>query len=114
MLKQRSIFICILLSMVTFGIYSLFWVVSLANDFAHKNNKPSEGGKVILFTILTLGIYFLVWSYKMGNNIEEAGGKNEGAVYLVLNIFGLSVVALALMQNQENTIALKEIGIENR
>jgi len=95
---------CIVLSLITFGIYPLFWIVGLANDFAAKNNQPAQGGKVILLTLITFGIYFLVWNYKMGNSIEEAGGKNEGTVYLVLSIFGLSLISLALMQLQENQI----------
>lgn len=104
MLKKRSIGMCIVLSVITLGIYSLFWMVGLANDFASKNNEPAQGGKLILLTIITFGIYFLIWNYKMGDSIEKSGGTNEGTIYLVLSIFSLSIVSLALMQIQENKL----------
>lgn len=112
MLKKRGIGMCIILSLITFGFYSLFWLVGLANEFAAKNNKPTEGGKVILLTLITFGIYFIIWNYKMGNTIEQAGGKNEGSIYLILSIFGLSIISLALMQAQENKICdIKRLNI---
>lgn len=104
MLKKRSIGMCIVLTLITCGFYSLFWLVGLANDFAAKNNKPAEGGKVILLSFITFGIYFIIWNYKMGDSIEQAGGKNEGTIYLVLAIFGLSLISLALMQAEENKL----------
>ena len=58
----------------------------------------------IILTILTCGIFFLVWNYKLGEEVEDAGGKNEGVVYLILSLFGLSLIALALAQSQVNKI----------
>lgn len=104
MLIKRSVASCIILTFITCGIYSLFWLVNLHNDFAKVNNENANGGMVILLTIITCGIYGLVWTYQMGRNIEKAGGKNDGVLYLVLTLFGLGIVAFALMQNQENEL----------
>ena len=43
----------------------------------------------------------------MGKNIEKAGGKNEGVLYLILTLFGLGIIAFALMQSQENDLCDK-------
>lgn len=38
-MKNRNIALCIILTLVTCGIYSLFWNVNLNNDFAEHNGK---------------------------------------------------------------------------
>ena len=107
MLTKRSIASCIILSLVTCGIYSIFWWINLHNDFAKANNENANGGMVVLLSIVTCGIYALVWTYQMGKNIEKAGGKNEGVLYLILTLFGLGIIAFALMQSQENDLCDK-------
>ena len=103
-MKQRNIFMAIIFTILTCGIYGIIWLWSLNNELRVANNKTTNSGTNFLFSILTCGIFFLVWNYKLGDEIEDAGGKNEGVVYLILSLFGLSIVALALAQNQVNRI----------
>lgn len=104
MLIKRSIASVIILSIITCGIYSLFLMVNLNNEFAIQNNENANGWMVVFLTIITCGIYGIIWFYKMGQEIEKAGGKNEGTIYLILSLFGLGLVGLCLMQVQENNI----------
>ncbi|WP_297407883.1 DUF4234 domain-containing protein [uncultured Cetobacterium sp.] len=104
MLKKRSIVSCIILSLVTCGLYSIFWWININNEFAEKNNENINGGMTIFLTIMTCGIYGLIWNYKMGDNIAQSGGKNEGPLYLILFLLGFGIVSLALMQCQENDL----------
>lgn len=57
MIKKRNIAVSILLSIVTFGIYKLYWIACLANDIGNltKRDEPS-GILVLLLGILTFGI----------------------------------------------------------
>lgn len=107
MLVKRSVASCIILSLITCGIYSLFWWANLHNDFAKENNENANGLMVIVLSIITCGIYGAVWFYKMGNKIEKLGGKNEGVLYLILYLIGLGLVSFALMQTQENELCEK-------
>lgn len=109
-MKNRNIALYIILTLVTCGIYSLFWNVNLNNDFAEHNGKEKNGWMIILLSIITCGIYYFVWIYRMGEEIEKAGGKNEGIVYLLLSLFGFGIIAMALIQHQENELCPK---IEN-
>ena len=113
-IKNRSIVTCILLSIVTCGIYIYFWLYSMVNDLNTASNNPqgTSGGKVILFTILTCGIYLWVWMYKAGEQIcvareQRTGvrGDNSGIVYLLLSLFGLGIVSYALIQSELNKMA---------
>ena len=42
--------------------------------------------------------------YKLGDEVEDAGGKNEGIVYLILSLFGFTLISVALAQHQVNKI----------
>ena len=103
-MKQRNIFLSIILTLLTCGIYGLVWLWCLNNELRVVNNKNTNSVTNFLFSILTCGIYFLVWNYKLGEEVEDAGGKNEGTMYLILSLFGLSLIALALAQSQVNRI----------
>ena len=52
---------------------------------------------VLVFTIITCGIYGWYWLYKMGDRCDRIKGMNgsSGILYLILGIFGLSIVATA-------------------
>lgn len=107
---NRNIGLCLVLSLVTCGIYSLIWLVFINDDVNKVNDdiNGTSGVLVLLFTLLTCGIYGIYWNYKMGQKLYEAGGKygkninDNSIVYLVLSIFGLSVVSYCLMQNDLN------------
>lgn len=109
---KREIVISIILSIVTCGIYGLYWFICLTND-ANKvsgENTPS-GGMAIVLTLITCGIYSIYWNYKMGQKLYNAGKmhnkeiNDNSVVYLLLSIFGLSIVSYCLIQNDLNKFA---------
>ena len=114
-LEYRDIAIAIILSIVTCGIYGIFWIISLTNDANKVADRPTDtsGGMVILLTIITCGIYGIYWNYKMGQKIYEAGQRynksisDNSVLYLVLSLFGLAIVNYALMQSDLNKFSNK-------
>lgn len=109
-LEVRSIVLCIILSLVTCGIYSLYWIYVLAEDMKRASRDPNapSGGMVLLLSIVTCGIYQLFWMYRQGETIDRIKqsigvfSNNTGIIYLVLSLFGLSIVSMALMQDELN------------
>lgn len=108
-MKQRSVGLCVVLSIITCGIYGLYWYYCLNEEINEVTEQPgTSGGMVILLTIITCNIYGIYWNYKMGEKLDAARA-NQGVpsgslaiLYLVLSIFGLSIVSWALMQNEIN------------
>lgn len=108
-MKQRNIAVCIILLFVTCGIYGIYWMIVLNDETnAVSGRMGTSGGMVFLFSLLTCGLYSLYWMYQMGNAVEmihDQHGEPRGSapvVYLLLSLFGLSVVAYALLQNELN------------
>ena len=109
--EQRSIAKAVIFSLITCGIYSLYWLYKLTEE-AHQlagERTTATGGMVILYTFITCGIYSIYWFYKMGitaNMIREQRGmsvdSSSPVIYLLLTIFGLGIVSEALLQDTLN------------
>ena len=114
MLQRRSIPLCIVLSIITCGIYSLYWFVKVTDElnYVSGDQGAATGGMSLLFTIITCGIYGLYWAWKCGervNRLRTARGEADGflhVIFLVLNLFELSIVTVALIQDELNRYAV--------
>lgn len=111
-MKKKNIATCIILSIITCGIYGIYWFVNLTDDAARVNEDPNfSGGKAILFTLITCGIYSFYWYYKMGKEIYEARTKrglvssDQSVLYIILAVLGLGIVNYCLMQDELNELS---------
>lgn len=104
--EEKSIVLCIVLSIVTCGIYGIIWFINLTDDVKAKSNDETlkSGGTSFLLTLVTCGIYGYIWAYKMGKALLKVNGKDNSVLYLVLQIFGLAIVNYALIQNELNEL----------
>lgn len=109
MVQKRSIPLAILLSLITFGIYYLYWFVCVTNDTNRLGKtKTASGGMAILRAILTCGIYTYYWSYMTGKKMGEIDGSGSGAgLCLILAIFCLGFIVPILAQSTLNNAAEK-------
>ena len=113
-IQKRDIVVAIILSFVTCGIYGLVWFFNLVTDLNTAAQTPDDQtpGTVLLLTIITCGIYGWVWLYKAGekvDKIKELNGEapsSSSVIYLLLAIFGLAIVAYALIQSELNKVAM--------
>lgn len=116
-IQSRNIATCIILSIITCGLYGIYWFISMVNDIneASENGGPS-GAVVFLLSLVTCSIYRWYYMYKAGRDITTAQkmrgidtDSNSGIVYLILSVVGLDIVSWALIQNELNKLA-EEFG----
>ncbi len=105
-IKKREIALAIIFSIITCGIYSLYWLVKLndeVNQLAGEQGATS-GGMVLVFDIITCGIYGWYWLYKMGERCDKIkrSNNNSSLVFLLLGIFGLGIISYCLIQDTIN------------
>ena len=112
--KNRNIALCVVLSIITCGIYGIYWLVCLVDDLnvASGRTGDTSGGMVFLLSLITCGIYGIYWMYKAGEKVAYIKQRNTGEVdysssvlYLILGIIGFGIVAYALIQSELNKVA---------
>lgn len=111
-IQRKSIGLCIVLSIVTCGIYSLYWLYCLAEDVNLVTARPGpSGGAVLLLSIVTCNIYGLYWLYRSGDDLDRQRVNQGqmpghlGILYLLLAVFGFGIISYALMQSELNEYA---------
>lgn len=113
MAQKRDIAIAVILCIVTLGIYSWVWLYKLSRDVDTEayDQNGTDPLIVILLTLITLGIYGIYWAYKAGQKIDLAyqyRGQvppQRSVMYLILCIFGLTIVSMALLQDEVNKLS---------
>jgi len=110
-MKNRSLVLAIIFTILTCGIYGIYWMIQLNNSInaLAGEHEATSGGMVFLFTLLTCGIYGIFWMYKMGERVDKikgVEGGNSHILFLILGILGLGIVNYCIMQDTIN----KRIG----
>lgn len=119
MYKERNIFVSIILSFITCGIYSIYWFIVMTDEAraASRDESAPSGGMAFLLTLVTCGIYGIYWAYKMGKTLMIAKTNNgmlasdNSVLYLILQLLSFGLIGYALMQNELNEIARKGAGV---
>ena len=104
-MKQRSIVTMILLTIVTLGIYMIYWSCSFQGQLKEKTGEGFGSVGHFFMCIVTLGIYSIYWQFAAGKRLAKLGADNRGVIYLILCFVGLSWLNPFLMQAQANNLS---------
>lgn len=72
------------------------------------DDHSMSGAKALIFLFLTCGLYAFFWYYIVGQKLADLQHKHnlrvkdDGILYIVLSIFGFSLIADAIIQNEMN------------
>lgn len=115
--EQRNIVMCIVLSIITCGIYAYYWMYQLAQDMYNEQTTGVPGGvsttpgMTVLLGIITCNIFALYAYYQWGEQISAIYAKygrqqeNRGVMYLLLGLLTGGIVPMALLQNDLNNLS---------
>ncbi len=121
-IEERSIATNVILSIITCGIYGIFWFITLTNDTKIVSGDADfSGGKYFLLNLITCGVFGIYWGYKLGQNINKAKSvrnmptEDLPILYLVLMalnyVCGVTgIITYCLAQNELNEIAKLQNG----
>lgn len=117
---DRGLFSYILLSLITCGIYSYYFIYRMAHDvnIACEGDGEMTSGlvKYIVLSIITCGFYSLYWEYSLGNRLAGNAPRygmvfqENGTSILLWHIFGLVLcgigpfVAMSILIKNSNRI----------
>ncbi len=109
-ITKREIVKCLIFSLITCGIYGLYWLVKLNDEvnILTQEPKPTSGVMVIVLTLVTCGIYGYYWYYKMGEKVDALKvrrgqpASSSPILFLILGFVGLAIVNYCLIQDEIN------------
>lgn len=105
-IKPRSLVTAIILSILTCGIYGIYWFICLTNEMNKAAGRVNDisGGMAFLLTLVTCGIYGYFWAYRMGEKHDAITKKDASSpvLYLILSLIGFNIVVYALLQDALN------------
>jgi hypothetical protein len=106
----RSIVVDIILTIVTCGIWSLYWQFKQMETLnAWLQRHDFSFALWLLLSLVTCGIFAIYYEYKMAQGINEIQESNSFRVSrelplicVLLSVFGLGIASLAIQQSEIN------------
>ena len=106
-IEKRNIGTCVLLSIVTCGIYGIYWAVKMLREAVQVKDETDDGLAEILLGIFLCPVGFYMAEKKFGEGCQARGIVHEdrSVLYLILGFVGLGIVNFILLQNDLNNVA---------
>lgn len=105
-IKERNIVVSVILTLVTCGIYGIYWTIMLARE-AVSVKDPADNGllEIVLMLFLPFLGFFLA-EKKLAEGCEARGvaHTDNSILYLILGLVGLGIVNFCMMQNDLNKL----------
>jgi len=106
-IKKRNIVTCILLTLITCGIYGIYWIIMLARE-AVSVKDPADSGTleiVLMLFVSFVGVFLAEKKLAEGCAAKGIPHTDNSILYLILGLLGLGIVSLCMMQNDLNKLA---------
>lgn len=105
-LEKRDIVKCIILSIITCGIYAIVWAVKLAKDGVKIKDVNDDGLLEVILAIFIpfLGFYLIEKKFAEGCVAQGIPHEDNSVLYLIIGLF-MPIIDYCLLQNELNKLA---------
>lgn len=111
---KKNVALCIVLSIVTVGIYLVYWQYKLVKNYrALRGDKSSCVGEFLLFTFVPFYHYY--WFFTRGTAVKNMLKAmsyrtcGDGYIYLIFDVCRLGIVSMAIMQIDFNSMPVDKM-----
>lgn len=112
LLEERNIILAVVFSILTLGIYFIYWMNRTANSIKIMDGDYSGAALETVFFFL-VPFYRLYWVYTRGKKVAEVANEkwryhriqDESLPYLIVSLFVGDLIVMAIMQNDLNRFA---------
>ena len=88
-IKHRNPFLVLLLSLITFGLYTIYWLVSTTNELRNNTKSAPNPLLLLLLFIPIVNIFMIfVYYYKYSKAMNEFTEFSSLALFLLLVFIG--------------------------
>jgi len=103
--------IVLILTLVTCGIYYLYWIYTVSVETRNYTGEPdTDPGLEVVLSVITCYMYTIYWDYKMAKKLAFMQSTvalpvtDNAILYLVLNFLGLGFLPMLIQQGHLNEI----------
>ena len=107
---DKDIFACIVFSVVSLGIYYLYWVYKIMRKIHILNGEyPDSGLELLCYALVPF--YDLYWFYTRTTRLAQGLGRrgftchDNGVLNIILTLLGFPIIGIAIMQDDLNHLA---------
>ena len=106
-IKSRNVVTAVILSLVTCGIYGIYWAIMLAREAVSVKDPADSGVLEIILMLFLHFVGFFLAEKKLAEGCAAQGlpHTDNSIIYLILGLIGLGIVNYIMMQLDLNKIA---------
>ncbi len=97
-MTKRSVVAVILLTIITFGIYALVWMVKT------KGEMVKAGADIPTSWLIIVPIASIYWTWKFAGGVEHVTRGKQSQVMAFILLFVLGVIGMAIIQSELNKV----------
>ena len=98
-MKHRSPAAVLLLPIITFGIHSLYWIVSTKTEI---NELVAEKVPTAWLLIVPIANFYFLWKYAAGASAVTKGAQSQGLIFVLMLLLG--PIGYAIVQSYYNKV----------
>ena len=98
-MKKVSPVMVIVFSIITFGIYGLFWAIN------RKTEMNAQGANIPTAWLLLVPIVSIWWFWKFAGGVEHVTRGKTSQVIAFILVFVLGFIGMAIIQDGFNKVA---------
>lgn len=99
MVKHRNILLVYIYSIITFGIYAIYWMISTKDDI------NSLGAKIPTGWLIIIPIANLYWIYRYCEGFSEYVKKDNNTLMWFIVFILVGIIMPAIVQSELNKTA---------
>ena len=106
-IKPRNAVTALILSLITCGIYGIYWAIMLARESVSVKDANDDALLEIILMIVLPFLGFYLAEKKLAEGCADKGiaHKDNSILYLILGLVGLGIVNFFMLQSDLNKIA---------
>ena len=97
-MTKRSVAAVIILTLITFGIYGLVWMVKT------KGEMVKLGADIPTAWLLIVPIASIYWMWKFAGGVEHVTRGKQSQVMAFILMFVLGLIGMAIIQSELNKV----------
>lgn len=105
--KPRNIVTAIILSIITCGIYGIYWTIMMTREAVSVKDATDSAVLEILLMLFLPFVGFMMVEKKFSEGLAAQGipHQDNSVLYLILGLVGLGIVPMCMIQSDLNKVA---------